>query len=311
MIKRRHIRVIPLVLALMMAIGCANVSGQLPEQSASNHLNAREELEILKQLWGRDITEAEYIQKVDPEALRRMPEEEIRHAEVTKIGWSAIAECAITTDFAKTPEGQLLTSTANEEQMERMRHFWGRDISLGELFEHVFPEILEQMPEDQVERLYDNNMCCKIFESSDADAYLKSIKVTVDIGPWHIAEPKYDTFTRMMAMKLKMLPWSLELNSREQLKLINELLSKDISVAELLKRVYPEALEDMPKDMLDCLYLVKVDWPPRPSTPPPSQPLSEPSTSSQQGCAKSVVITGFEGGPNITLDLSWAKESEN
>ena len=308
MIKRRHIWVIPLVLALVIATGCANVSGQLPEQSASNHLNAREELEILKQLWGRDITEAEYIQKVDPAALRRMPEEEIRHAEVTKVDWSAIAECAIATDFGKAPEGQLLTSIANEEQIERIRQLWDQDISLGELFEQVFPEILEQMPEDQVERLYDNRMCWHGFESPDLEHnYLKSIKVTVDIGPWHIAEPEYDTFTRMMAMKLKMLPWSLELNSREQLKVINELLSKDISIAELLKRVYPEALEDMPKDMLDCLYLVKVDWPPRPSTPPPSQPLSEPSTSSQQSCAKSVVITGFEGGPSITFDLCWAK----
>jgi hypothetical protein len=83
--KRKRTWLIPLVLVLMLAIGCANVSGQIPEQSADNHLNSREELEILKQLWGGGITEAEYIQKIDPEVLRRMSEEEIGHAEATKI----------------------------------------------------------------------------------------------------------------------------------------------------------------------------------------------------------------------------------
>jgi len=310
-IKRKHIWVIPLVLALIIVIGCANVSGQAPEQSSSNHPNARKGLEILKQLWERDITEAEYIQKVAPEALGRMPEEEIRHAQVTKVDWSAIAECAIATDFAKAPEGRLLTATASEGQMERMHQLWEQDISLGELFEQVFPEILEQMPEDQVARLYDNDMSWKIFEPPDADAYLKSIKVTVNIGPWHMAEPKYNTFTRMMAMKLKMLPWSLELNDKQQLEIMNQLLGKDISVAEVLEQVYPRALEGMPKDLLDCLYSVKVDWPPKPSKQPPPRPPSEPSTSSQQGCGKSGVLIGFEGGPSITFDLSWAKESEN
>ena len=187
-----------------------------------------------------------------------------------------------------------------------------QDISLGELFEQVFPDILEQMPADQVERLYHNNMCCKIFESPDADVHLKSVKLTVDIGPWHIAEPKYDTFTRMIAMKLKMLHWMLE-PGKQQLEIMNELLGKDISVAELLKQVYPEVLEDMPKGLLDCLYSIKVDWlsPPLPSTPPPSQPPSEPSTSSHQGYAKSAASIGFEGGPNITFDLSWTRQPEN
>lgn len=314
MFKRKYIWVIPLALALVIATGCANVSSQVPEQSSSNHLNAREELDILKQLWGRDITEAEYIQKVDPEALRRMPEEEIRHAEVTKIGWSAIAECAITTDFGKAPEGQLLTSIANEEQMERMRQFQGRDISLGELFEQVFPGILEQMPEDQVERLYDNDMCWHGFESPDLEHnYLKSIKVTVNIGPWHITEPKYDTFTLAMGMELQALPWSLELNDKQQLEIMNGLWGEDISVAEVLEQVCPEVLEDMPKDMLDCLTQVEMFWPsaPQPSTPPPSQPPSEPSSSSQQSAVKSSVSIIVEEPPGITFDLVWAKESEN
>jgi hypothetical protein len=90
--------------------------------------------------------------------------------------------------------------------MRKIRQLWGQDISLGELFKQVFPEILKQMPQEQAERLYHSNMSWETFKSPDADAYLKSIKVTVDIGPWHTAEPKYDTFILAMGMKLQSLP---------------------------------------------------------------------------------------------------------
>ncbi len=47
---------------------------------------------------------------------------------------------------------------ANEEQLELIGELWGEDITYGEFLEQVFPEVVEDMPEDIREQVYLSQM---------------------------------------------------------------------------------------------------------------------------------------------------------
>lgn len=61
--------------------------------------------------------------------------------------------------------------TANEEQLETIRELWGQDITRGEFMEKVFPESLEDMPEDILEGLYETKITWP--DSSDQPGSMK------------------------------------------------------------------------------------------------------------------------------------------
>jgi len=61
--------------------------------------------------------------------------------------------------------------TANEEQLETIRGLWGQDITRGEFMEKVFPESLEDMPEDILEGLYETKITWP--DSSDQPGSMK------------------------------------------------------------------------------------------------------------------------------------------
>ena len=48
--------------------------------------------------------------------------------------------------------------SANEEQLEIMNQLEGQDITIGEFYEKVFPEVLEDMPEEIAKNLYATKM---------------------------------------------------------------------------------------------------------------------------------------------------------
>jgi hypothetical protein len=48
--------------------------------------------------------------------------------------------------------------SANEEQLEIMNQLVGQDLTIGEFYEKVFPEVLEDMPEEIAEHLYATKM---------------------------------------------------------------------------------------------------------------------------------------------------------
>jgi len=54
--------------------------------------------------------------------------------------------------------------------------------------------------------------------------------------------------------------WRVQANE-EQLQRIRELWGKDMTVGEFLEEVYPQALNEMPKDIVRFLFRLKVNWP--------------------------------------------------
>jgi len=71
-----------------MATVYVNVSAAEGKQTYRYSFSANEEqLEMINQLWGQDITIGEFLEKVMPEALVDAPEEMNKHRYATKMNW--------------------------------------------------------------------------------------------------------------------------------------------------------------------------------------------------------------------------------
>jgi len=72
-----------------MAIVDVNVTAATKQTQTHRHsFSANEEqLEMINQLWGQDITIGEFLEKVSPEALVNAPEEMNKHRYATKMNW--------------------------------------------------------------------------------------------------------------------------------------------------------------------------------------------------------------------------------
>ena len=68
----------------------------------------------------------------------------------------AIAVAALYTGSDQVPEGHHLQ--ANETQLSIIRELCGTDVTVGEVLERVFPEVLEDMPDYLAERMYATTM---------------------------------------------------------------------------------------------------------------------------------------------------------
>lgn len=65
---------------------------------------------------------------------------------------TVIAISAMAGEPEQAPKGHNIQ--ANEEQLNIIGELWGTDITVGEVLEQVFPEVLADMPEYILERVY-------------------------------------------------------------------------------------------------------------------------------------------------------------
>jgi|GEM_PF-2188341 hypothetical protein len=306
MIERKHLfMIIPIVLAIVAVTSCVGTSTPGGDQSLPQPpLTGSEEFELLKQLWGKDITEAEYEERVNPEALERMPKDRVKHERITKLDWAAIVNAAI--DCANFPERHRedpLLSATDKEQIEILRGLRGKDISVGEVFEQVFPKTLEVMPAKQVERLYATKMNWDGFDDESPDHCLKCVKVSVFIGPPWQKSAERDTFTSIIGSKLAHLVEILApLFTEEQIGKLNELRYKDVTITDVLEQVCPEALEDMPEDLFNCLNSIKMSW--GPQEPEPACPSLTPG----EDYMITVIAKPCKGLPCLGYQLFFGKQ---
>jgi len=91
----------------------------------------------------------------------------------------AVAALATGPDQVQVPEGHHIQ--ANEEQLSIIRELWGTDVTVGEVLEQVFPEVLEDMPKYLVERMYATNMEWPTTEKNDPSSFFNWVWYLISV----------------------------------------------------------------------------------------------------------------------------------
>ncbi len=77
----------------MATVAASVVPAAEQQQTRGHSISANEEqLEIIRQLWGQNITIGEYMEKVIPEVLEDMPEETVEYLYATRMTWQDPSE---------------------------------------------------------------------------------------------------------------------------------------------------------------------------------------------------------------------------
>jgi hypothetical protein len=77
-----------------------------------------EQLEIIRQLWGQNITIGEYMEKVMPEVLVDKPEELVKHLYATKMGWPDIPKPALESAGEGGAKWPIVVNTGSDMDAE-------------------------------------------------------------------------------------------------------------------------------------------------------------------------------------------------